>query len=121
MHGRRAMRARSIPNASTTDFNQSRACDLMAVSYDMHDLGGYPSLAQTAGCSLVLFCRRRTFQHSIATGTPMRDVAIKNHSKPRLSMMKPEAPASRLPGRAQSDVRSAYWLAACSVAVSEDM
>jgi hypothetical protein len=36
-------------------------------------------------------------------------------------MMKPEAPARMLPGNAQSDVRSAYWLAACSVAVNNDM
>jgi len=36
-------------------------------------------------------------------------------------MMKPETPAKMLPGKAQSDVSSAYWLAAYSVAVSEDM
>ena len=34
---------------------------------------------------------------------------------------KPDTPASRLPGSAQIDVRSAYWLAASCVVVSEDM
>ncbi len=42
----------------------------------------------------------------------MSEVATKNHSKLTRSMRKPEVPASRLPGKAQSDVSSAYWLAA---------
>ena len=37
------------------------------------------------------------------------------------TMTKPEAPASRLPGSAQSEVISAYWLAANFVDASEDM
>jgi hypothetical protein len=77
--------------------------------------------AQVAGCGLVLSCRRQTYQHRTATGAPIREVAMKNHSKPVRSMVNPEAPASKLPGKTQSEVKSAYWLAACSVMVSEDM
>ncbi len=64
---------------------------------------------------------RATYQQSNATGAPIRDVPTKNHSKLTRSMMKPEAPAKTLPGRAQSEVKSAYWAAAYSVVVSDDM
>ena len=57
-------------------------------------------------------CRRATSRQSRATSTPMRDVPTKNHANPVHSITKPENPASRLPGRAQSEVSRAYWLAA---------
>ena len=57
----------------------------------------------------------------MATGAPISEVAMKNHSKPRRSMMKPDDPATTLPGSAQSDVINAYWLAAYSVDESDDM
>ena len=64
---------------------------------------------------------RQTNQASSATGMPISDVPIKKSSKPVFTMTKPEAPASRLPGSAQSEVISAYWLAANFVDASEDM
>src|SRR6516164_5345782 len=60
-------------------------------------------------------------QASSATGMPISEVPMKKFSKPVRSIMKPEAPARRLPGSAQSEVISAYWLAASSVEASEDM
>ena len=68
-----------------------------------------------------LSCRCRTYQHTNATGTPSSEVPTKNHSKLEYSIRNPEAPASKLPGSAHSEVSSAYWLAACSVEVSVDM
>ncbi len=64
---------------------------------------------------------RQTNQASSATGMPISDVPIKKSWKPVRSITKPEAPASKLPGSAQSEVISAYWLAANSVDTSEDM
>ena len=52
---------------------------------------------------------------------PMSDVPMKKSSKPVYTMTKPEAPASRLPGSAQSEVISAYWLAANFVALPRDV
>ncbi len=46
---------------------------------------------------------------------------MKNHSNPTRPMTKPELAASRLPGSAQIEVSSAYWLAAWSAVVSDDM
>jgi len=44
---------------------------------------------------------------------------MKKSLKPVCTTTKPEAPASRLPGSAQSEVITAYWLAANFVDASE--
>lgn len=62
-----------------------------------------------------------TYQHSAATGIPISELSTKNIVNPVFAITKPEAPARMLPGKAHSEVRSAYWLAASSVAVSIDM
>ena len=65
--------------------------------------------------------RAQTWIASAATGSPMSEVPTKNPVNPVRSMAKPEAPASTLPGSAQSEVSSPNWLAACSEAASVDM
>jgi hypothetical protein len=66
-------------------------------------------------------CSPDTYQHSAATGIPISEVSTKNIVNPVRAIMKPDVPARRLPGKAHSEVRRAYWLAANSVAVSDDM
>jgi hypothetical protein len=44
-------------------------------------------------------CTRNTYQHSAATGIPIREVSTKNIVNPVLPMMKPDVPASKAAGK----------------------
>ena len=77
--------------------------------------------AASAGRRPADACAKRTRRAAQLVHPLISDVPMKKTSKPVRSMTKPKAPARKLPGSAQSEVISAYWLAANSVDASEDM